>query len=100
MKTREKLLALLQQYDVGIETLTDEAYTLAEEYLAKNVIPKKVRPDAQHIAICAVNSIGVLVSWNLKHIVNLRTKLMVKEINTKMGYINPSIVRPDEVLME
>jgi len=39
-----------------------------------------------------------LASWNLRHIVNLRTKMMVKTINTELGYITPNIVRPDEVL--
>jgi len=38
-----------------------------------------------------------LTSWNLRHIVNLRTKTMVKNINAEKGYITPDIVRPDEV---
>jgi hypothetical protein len=62
--------------------------------------PRKVTLDAQHIATCTVNSIEVLVSWNLRHIVNLRTKLIVKEINTEMGYFTPNIVRPDEVMID
>lgn len=98
-ETRRKLITLLERHSVRIVSFTDEAYAIAEQYLVRNVIPRKVTPDAQHIAICAANSINVLVSWNLRHIVNLRTKLMVKEIKTQLGYITSSIVKPDEVLM-
>jgi hypothetical protein len=76
---------------------TDEADQLAQEYIEKRVIPAKVRADAEHIAACSVNGIGVLTSWNLRHIVNLRTKMMVKSINAEKGYITPDILRPDEV---
>ena len=96
--TQEKLHSLIEDFMVRIYTLTDEADRLAEEYVRRDVIPAKARADAEHIAVCSVNAIEVLVSWNLRHIVNLRTKMMVKTINTEIGYITPNIIRPDEVL--
>jgi len=38
-----------------------------------------------------------LVSWNLAHIVKLKTKRMVRIINEELGYQVLEIVRPDEV---
>lgn len=89
---------MLEDFNVRIFAFTDEADRLAEEYVLRGVIPVKVRADAEHIAVCSVSGVEVLVSWNLRHIVNLRTKVMVKSINTELGYTTPSIVRPDEVL--
>lgn len=66
--------------------LNEDALILADRYVKQNVIPAKVTPDAQHIAIASVSHMEVLVSWNLKHIVNLHTKLKVKEINSQLGY--------------
>jgi len=96
--TQEKLYGVIEGFNVRICPLTSEADRLAEEYVRRNVIPANVRADAEHIAICSVNGLEVLASWNLRHIVNLKTKMMVKDINTEMGYPTPNIVRPDEVL--
>jgi len=95
---QEKLYWVVEEFRVQIRVLTDEADRLAQEYVRRNVIPSKFRADAEHIAVCSVNGFEVLASWNLRHIVNLRTKMMVKAINTELGYMTPDIVRPDEVL--
>jgi hypothetical protein len=39
-----------------------------------------------------------LVSWNMSHIVKLKTKIMVNEINKKSGYPEIYICTPEEVL--
>lgn len=89
---------MIEEFKVRICPLTNEADRLAEEYVRRNVIPANVRADAEHIAVCSVSGLEVLASWNFRHIVNLRTKIVVKDINTEMGYPTPNIVRPDEVL--
>ena len=96
--TQEKLYSVIEKFKVRICPLTNEADRLAEEYVHRNVIPANFRADAEHIAICSVSGLEVLASWNLRHIVNLRTKMEVKDINMEMGYPTPNIVRPDEVL--
>lgn len=70
----------------------------SQSYLKTGVMPTEFAADAEHIAAATVLDAAVLVSWNLRHIVNVRTKMMVKEINSKFGYKVPDIVRPDEVL--
>ena len=48
-----------------------EARELAEAYISEGVIGRKMRSDAQHIAMATLARVDVLVSWNFKHIVNL-----------------------------
>lgn len=56
--------------------------------------------DAQHIAIATINRVDVLVSWNFKHIVNLRRIHLYNSINLKYGYPLIEIRSPREVINE
>lgn len=97
---QRKIIRVIKLYGIRTLQLNEDALILADRYIKQNVIPAKVAPDAQHIAIASVKRMEVLVSWNLKHIVNVHTKLKVKEINNQLGYMIPEIVRPDEMMME
>jgi hypothetical protein len=83
-----------------IETLQldAEARELAEAYIAEGVITAQMRADAQHIAIATVARVDVLVSWNFKHIVNLRRIHGYNSVNLRRGYPTLEIRAPREVL--
>jgi len=79
-------------------TLGYDSQLLAKEYMKRNIIPAKYEDDAFHIAIASVNNLDVIVSWNFKHIVKLKTKREVAGINTLMGYKPIEIYSPLEVV--
>jgi predicted nucleic acid-binding protein len=95
---RENLLEVIQKYRIKIVSITDAARRLAQEYVARGMIPAKYRADAEHIAVASLEGFDALASWNLRHIVKLKTKSMVRLINRETGYSIPEIIRPDEVL--
>lgn len=97
---QRKMISVIKLYGLRTLYLNEDALILADHYVKERVIPAKVAPDAQHIAGASISGMEVLVSWNLKHIVNLHTKLKVKEINSQLGYLIPDIVRPDEMMLE
>ena len=96
-EVREKSLKVIETFNVKVASITAEARNLADEYVKRGVIPARYRPDAEHIAVASVSGFDVLVSWNLAHIVKLKTKRMVRIINEELGYAVLEIVRPDEV---
>jgi len=96
-EVREKSLKVIEAFDVKVVSMTVEARDLADEYVKRGVIPARYRPGAEHIAVASVLGFDVLTSWNLAHIVKLKTKRMVRIINEELGYPVPEIVRPDEV---
>jgi len=96
-EVREKSLKVIETFNVKVVSRTAEARNLADEYVSKGVIPARYRPDAEHIAVASVSGFDVLVSWNLSHIVRLKTKRMVRIINEEHDYPVPEILRPDEV---
>jgi hypothetical protein len=67
-------------------SLDDEAMFLAKKYIEEEAINQKYIVDSQHIAIATVNRNDVLVSWNFKHIVNLRRIHLYNATNLKYGY--------------
>lgn len=77
--------------------LSAEAEELAAVYIAEGALPARMRADALHIALATVARVDVLVSWNFKHIVNLRRIHAYNGVNLKSGYPLLEIRSPREV---
>ena len=78
--------------------LTEESISLAQKYIKEKAITRKYLIDAQHIAIATISRVDVLVSWNFKHIVNLKRIHLYNAVNLKNGYPMLEIRSPMEVL--
>ncbi len=78
--------------------LTEDAVVLANLYIDAGAIGAKNRADAQHIAVATVSRVGVLVSWNFRHIVNLRKIQAYNSVNLREGYPTLEIRTPREVI--
>jgi hypothetical protein len=91
-------LAAVPEAHIEILQLDAEAKELGEAYLDAGVLPAKMRADAQHIAMATVGRVDVLVSWNFKHIVNLRRSHGYNSVNLRKGYPMIEIRTPREVL--
>ncbi len=76
----------------------EEAYALAEAYLAHRVVGPGSHADALHVALATVMGADVLVSWNFKHIVNLGRIRLFNAVNMEMEYRTIEIRSPKEVL--
>jgi predicted nucleic acid-binding protein len=77
--------------------LSREAEELAGAYIEDGAIGAGMRADALHIALATVARVDVLVSWNFKHIVNLKRIHAYNAVNLKRGYPLLEIRNPREV---
>ena len=75
-----------------------EARDLAARLLAAQAIPQEFPEDALHIAVAAVNGIGILLTWNFAHINNPFKKMLIRETIETTGYLCPEICSPDELM--
>jgi len=93
---------LLSIPDSNIENvfLTDEAETLASNYIEIGVVNYKHMADAQHIAIASVGRVDVLVSWNFRQIVRLDYIRGYNSVNLRLGYPILEIRSPREIIYE
>jgi hypothetical protein len=78
--------------------IDDEVRSLAGNIIPRRGIPSNFPEDALHIAIAAVNSIDVVVTWNFAHLNNPFTRRAIRRIIENEGYICPEICSPDELL--
>jgi len=95
---RSSMTRLITEY--GIETLpgNDESVRLAALYVSEGVIPQKYLADALHIALATVSDMNVIVSYNFKHIVKLKTIMMTGIINKRENYHELMILSPTEII--
>jgi hypothetical protein len=84
-------------YMEPLET-TPEAAALAEAYLAARVVPASSRVDALHVALASVARADAVVSWNFKHLVQLRRIRGFYAVNVLRGYPLIEIRSPLEVI--
>ena len=77
--------------------LSREAEELAAVYIEDGAIGASMRADALHIALATIARVDVLVSWNFKHIVNLKRIHHYNAVNLKRGYPLLEIRTPREV---
>ena len=76
----------------------DEASaTLFGEYLALRLVPIRYRNDLRHVAVATTAGVDALVSWNFRHLVNIRTRRAVHAVNLRLGYPLIEIGSPEEV---
>ena len=71
-----------------------EADDLAEEYFEYLKIPQRAKTDCSHLAICVVNKIDFLLSWNMTHLGDVAHD-KVLEYNIKRNLWVPSLLDPD-----
>lgn len=92
----QERLRLLQKVRVLIPT--QEVENLAEEIIARSIIPEKARLDALHVASAAVGQVQYLLTQNCRHIANAVELPRVYELLASRGYSKLLICTPAEFL--
>jgi len=75
-----------------------EALVLSHAYLAAGVVPSKFADDATHVGVATCEGIGVIVSWNFKHLASLHRNQRFNAVNSLHGYPAIHIVAPGLLL--
>jgi len=96
----ERVRTLLNNLSIDYEVLklTDDAVYLALEYIRENVVGQTSYDDCLHIAIATISRLDLLVSWNFKHIVNIKRIRGYNGINIKNGYPSIEIRSPKDLI--
>ena len=78
--------------------ISKESIELADRYINENVVGRTSREDCIHIALATISRADVLISWNFKHIVNLKRIRGYNSVNLKYGYPTLEIRSPKEMI--
>lgn len=94
---RGKLLDAVLRLDAVVLPVTLEAGGLAGRYVTDGAVPPRYRDDALHVAIAVLNGIDVVVTWNMKHLANVRRIEAINRTNLIMGLGPIRVHTPEEV---
>lgn len=100
---KEKLLNIIEKYPINLISIKDESdvENLANLYIKEKIIPKKKKEDALHIAISTIYNCDILLSWNFKHVANIKKQIAVNAVNNKEGFLKKiNLLSPLEVECE
>lgn len=98
---KQRLIDLIKSYHPKDIALTPEMVRLSQKYLTESALPKRAQKDAIHVAVATMAEMDALISWNLKHLANLRRMERINGINLKEGFTKRlELLTPMEVSYE
>ena len=93
--------ALVREIRPAVLPVTPRALALAAAFVSTGAAPPSKPEDARHVAVAFAEAVPALVSWNFKHITNLRRADRFNAIAVIEGFAHTlRIASPSEVLYE
>lgn len=98
---RSQMYDYLEQINYTPIEITDDMSDIAQQIIDMSILTKKSYDDCQHIAAAVIYGCDCIISWNFKHIVNIKTIRGVRAITNLKGYkpieiLNPSVLLESE----
>ena len=96
----DKLNNYLRQIEYKVLDVTNEAQKIADIIVDMKILTKKSIDDCTHIGVALSNQLDYIISWNFKHMVNVKTVNGVRAISILNGYKTIDLVSPTYFLEE
>lgn len=84
-KRVRELVRWMDKDNIEFVLETVGAVELVAESISEKVVRQTSYSDCLHIALATINQLDLLISWNFKHIVNVRRIRGYNSINIKNG---------------
>ena len=89
------LFAIMQRLDYTELQEKNEADDLAKLYVSEEILSEKHIDDLTHVAYAVLARCDYIISWNMKHLVRIRTIDRVNAVNFIYHYPGINIVTPE-----
>lgn len=80
---------------MALITMTE---SLAQAYVAAGVVTPKYIDDARHIAVATLHALPLVVSWNFRHLANIKREAGSNAVNLLQGYPQIRTLTPLQLL--
>ncbi|MCL2740044.1 MAG: PIN domain-containing protein [Oscillospiraceae bacterium] len=97
---KEIMLGFIAEIDYKKIEVTEEVKKISDLVMQNHILTQKSIDDSLHIGCAIIAECDAIVSWNFKHLVNIRTINGVRAIATMCGYNNMNIVQPTMLIQE
>ena len=95
---RTELFKHLGEIDYTPIEITEDMSEVAQQLVEMGILTQKSYDDCQHIASAVIYGCDCIISWNFKHIVNIKTIRGVRAITNLKGYKPIEILNPTVLL--
>jgi predicted nucleic acid-binding protein len=95
---KEILYLFLSQINYNEELVNEDTVSLAKEIVEQKILTEKNFDDCLHIATAILNDCNIIVSWNFKHMVNVKTINGIRTITLAKRYNTIDIYSPNILL--
>lgn len=98
---KSQLIDYMNQIQFTMLEITEDIIAVAKKIVEMGILSQKSFDDCQHIGAAVVNECDCIISWNFKHIVNVKTIRGIRAITNLEGYKmieiwNPSVLLESE----
>ena len=98
---QSQLFDYLGLIDYTLVQIDDNVADIAQQIIEMGILTKKSYDDCQHIGAAIVSECDCIISWNFKHIVNIKTIRGIRAITNLKGHkpleiLNPSVLLESE----
>lgn len=97
---RQKLGNYLNEIKYTVLNLSETAISIGQQIIELGILKEKSRDDANHIGIAVANGMDFVISWNFKHMINIKTVNGVRAITNLGNYKPIDLVTPTYFLGE
>lgn len=96
---KNRMFNELSKYNINELPYNSELNKIALQYIESKIIPENKEEDALHVAYTTFYQIDILLSWNFRHLANVRKEEKILIENYKMGFFYPMrLISPLEVI--
>jgi hypothetical protein len=95
-----KARALAMIADLPDVPLTAEVVEVAEYFREHQLVPSYDIGDSLHLALAVVHRLGVLATWNFRHLANPRKRRHLAVLCRRLSLSASDVVSPEELLEE
>jgi hypothetical protein len=95
---RSQMIQAFADLPISVLEITADAIGLSRIYVHEGITPVRYQNDALHVALAVCNRLDVVVSWNMKHLVNVRKVQQINAVNLRYGLPAIRIHTPEEIV--
>ncbi|MEK7309788.1 MAG: hypothetical protein AAB038_03140 [Planctomycetota bacterium] len=97
LELKNNIERFIKDYTPELLPYDEEIGNMTDRLAAFNIIPTDYLDDIRHLAFAVFYEMDAIVSWNMKHMVNLRTKRAVAGVCSLIGVKEVNVLTPEEV---
>ena len=92
------LLRFLEEIDYMLIEISEAMEAYADALIEDGILTTKSRADCLHIASAVISDCDMLLSWNFRHILRIKTVNGVRSVSARLGYKGIDIIPPSMIV--